>query len=68
MSSNTFQDVDPAEVSQLSEEEVEAREVYEESSVDTVNNPLLNFLVGGGDLSGLSVGGEAEGRPGEGRS
>ena len=57
MSSNTFQDVDPAEVSELSQEEVEAREVFEENTVGTVNNPLLDFIMGGGDLSGLSVGG-----------
>ena len=57
MSSMTFQDVDPAEVSELSPEDVEAREVFAEDTVDTVNNPLLNFIMGGGDLSGLSVGG-----------
>ena len=57
MSSMTYQDVDLAEVTDLSAEDVEAREVYEENTADTVNNPLLNFLRDGGDLSGLSVGG-----------
>ena len=57
MSSMTYQDVDLAEVSDLSAEDVEAREVYEENTVDAVNNPLLNFLLEGGDLTGLSVGG-----------
>ena len=57
MSSMTYQDVDLAEVADLSAEDVEAREVFAENTVETVNNPLLNFLMEGGDLSGLSVGG-----------
>ena len=45
MSSMTYQDVDLGEVTDLSAEDVEAREVYEENTADTVNsNPLLNFL------------------------
>ena len=51
MSSMTYQDVDLAEVSDLSAEDVEAREVYAESTVETVNNPLLNFLLEGGEAS-----------------
>ena len=53
----TFEDVDVEVVADLAPEDVEAREVFDEDKVDTVNNPLLDFLLGGGDISGLSVGG-----------
>ena len=53
----TFDDVDVDAVADLSPEDVEAKEVFGEDKVDTVNNPLLDFILGGGDISGLSVGG-----------
>jgi len=53
MSNRTFQDVDVDAVADLSPEEVEEREVFETDNIDTVNNPILDFLMGGG---GLSVG------------
>ena len=57
MANMTFDDVDVEAVADLSPEDVEAREVFGEDKVDTVNNPLLDFILGGGDISGLSVGG-----------
>ena len=54
MSNRTFEDVDLEAVTDLSPEEVEEREVFEANNIDTVNNPILDFLMGGG---GLSVGG-----------
>jgi len=54
MSNRTFQDVDVDAVADLSPEEIEEREVFETDNIDTVNNPILDFLMGGG---GLSVGG-----------
>jgi len=53
----TFEDVDVDAVADLGPEDVEAREVFGEDKVDAVNNPLLDFLLNGGDTSGLSVGG-----------
>jgi len=44
-------------VADLSPEEVEAREVFGENKVEGVNNPFLDFLLSGGDVSGISVGG-----------
>jgi len=54
MSNRTFEDVDVDAVADLSAEEIEEREVFETNNIDTVNNPILDFLMGGG---GLSVGG-----------
>ena len=48
-----FEDVDVDAVADLSPEDVEAREVFDEDTVDAVNNPFLNFLLGGGDISGI---------------
>lgn len=54
MASNmTFEDVDVDAVADLSPEEVEEREVFEATNVDTVDSPLLDFFLGGG----LSQGG-----------
>lgn len=54
MASNmTFEDVDVEAVAGLSPEEVEEREIFETDEVDTVDNPLLDFFLGGG----LSQGG-----------
>jgi len=49
----TFEDVDVEAVSGLSPEEVEQAEVFEAAEVNTVDNPLLDFFLGGG----LSQGG-----------
>ena len=53
----TFEEVDVDAVADLSPEDVEAREVFGESKVEGVNNPFLDFLLSGGDVSGISVGG-----------
>ena len=53
----TFEEVDVDAVADLSPEEVEAREVFGENKVEGVNNPFLDFLLSGGDVSGISVGG-----------
>ena len=53
----TFEEVDVDAVADLGPEDVEAREVFGESKVEGVNNPFLDFLLSGGDASGLSVGG-----------
>ena len=53
----TYEDVDVDAVADLAPEDVEAREVFDENKVDTVNNPFLDFLMSGGNLDGLSVGG-----------
>ena len=50
----TFVDVDVEAVADLSPEDIEEREVFETDNIDTVNNPILDFLMGGG---GQSVGG-----------
>jgi len=49
----TFEDVDVEAVVGLSPEEVEEREVFEVDEINTVDNPLLDFFLGGG----LSQGG-----------
>jgi len=53
MASNmTFEDVDVEAVADLSPEEVEEREIFETDEVDTVDNPWLNFFLGGGPSRG----------------
>jgi len=53
MASNmTFEDVDVEAVADLSPEEVEQREIFETDEVDTVDNPWLNFFLGGGPSRG----------------
>jgi len=57
MASMAYEDVDIDAVADLAPEDVEAREVFDENTVEAVNNPFLNFILGGGDISGLSIGG-----------
>ena len=49
MATMTFQDVDVEAVADLSPEEVEEREVFDQEDKGGVEGPLLNFFLGGGE-------------------
>ena len=55
MASMAYEDVDIDAVADLAPEDVEAREVFDENTVEAVNNPFLNFILGGGDISGRNI-------------
>ena len=50
---STFEDVDIEVVQDMSPEEIEVRDIFTADTINTVDNPLLDFFLG----AGLSAGG-----------